>query len=50
MGGSSILNPVITLVSVVFAVSISLIVGELSSLYPAWKAARMSPTEAVRYE
>ena len=50
MGGSSTLTPVITLVSVVLAVSVSLIVGVLSSLYPAWKAARMSPIEAVRYE
>lgn len=50
MGGSSSLTPVITIVSVVLAVTVSLIVGVLSSLYPAWKAARMSPIEAVRYE
>lgn len=50
MGGSSNLTPVITIMSVVLAVSVSLIVGILSSLYPAWKAARMSPIEAVRYE
>jgi putative ABC transport system permease protein len=50
MGGSSNLSPVITLMSVVMAVTVSLIVGILSSLYPAWKAARMSPIEAVRYE
>jgi putative ABC transport system permease protein len=50
MGGSSNLAPVITITSVVLAVTVSLIVGVLSSLYPAWKAARMSPIEAVRYE
>lgn len=50
MGGSSRLYPVITIASVILAVSVSLIVGVLSSLYPAWKAARMSPIEAVRYE
>jgi putative ABC transport system permease protein len=50
MGGSSRLTPIITLTSVVLAVTVSLIVGVLSSLYPAWKAARMSPIEAVRYE
>jgi len=50
MGGSVNLAPVITIVSVVLAVMVSLIVGIFSSLYPAWKAARMSPIEAVRYE
>lgn len=50
MGGSSNLTPVITLTSVILAVAVSLIVGVFSSLYPAWKAARMSPIEAVRYE
>jgi putative ABC transport system permease protein len=50
MGDSSGLAPVITIMSVALAVSVSIIVGVLSSLYPAWKAARMSPIEAVRYE
>ena len=49
MGGSGLV-PVITIMSVVLAVTVSIIVGVLSSLYPAWKAARMSPIEAVRYE
>jgi putative ABC transport system permease protein len=49
-GGGFQLNPIITVTSVVLAVAVSLIVGVLSSLYPAWKAARMSPIEAVRYE
>jgi putative ABC transport system permease protein len=50
MGGSMNLTPIITITSVVLAVTVSLMVGVLSSLYPAWKAARMSPIEAVRYE
>jgi putative ABC transport system permease protein len=49
-GGSFQLVPIITITSVILAVGVSLIVGILSSLYPAWKAARMSPIEAVRYE
>ena len=30
--------------------AIAIIVGVLSGLYPAWKASKMSPAEAVRYE
>jgi putative ABC transport system permease protein len=44
------LTPVISSSSIFLGITVALIVGMLSSLYPARKAAKMSPIEAVRYE
>ena len=49
MGGIS-LNPVISPTYVGIAVGLSIVVTFLSSAYPAWKASKMNPVEALRYE
>ena len=44
------LVPIINTSTIIIAITVAILVGILSSLYPARKAAKMSPIEAVRYE
>jgi putative ABC transport system permease protein len=46
----AMLQPVFTLFSIFLGLAVAVFVGMISSFYPAWKAAKMSPIEAVRYE
>ena len=32
------------------ALAVALVLGSLGGLYPAWRATRMQPVEALRYE
>jgi len=51
IGGAGIpIEPVVTIITIILAIGVALFVGIISSLYPARKASKMSPIEAVRYE
>lgn len=50
MGSPMSITPIVTITSIGISLFVALIVGVISSLYPARKAAKMSPIEAVRYE
>jgi putative ABC transport system permease protein len=41
---------VVTVASIALAIGVSLAVGVLSGLYPALRASRVEPFQALRYE
>ncbi len=44
------LQPVYTLPVLLQAIAVALVLGSVGALYPVWRAANLSPIEALRYE
>ena len=49
-GGLLGVDPIISLDAIILAVSVSVVIGVVFGYYPARRAARMSPIEALRYQ
>lgn len=50
LGAGSILHPVYSIDIFIRAFGIALLVGIIGGLYPAYRASKLAPTEALRYE
>jgi len=49
-GGNNPISVTITPETMLLGFGVAVLFGALGSLYPAWKAARTNPAEAMRYE
>ena len=49
-GGNNLISVTITPETMLLGFGVAVLFGALGSLYPAWKAARTNPAEAMRYE
>jgi putative ABC transport system permease protein len=52
-GGILKASPIVVTITpqlILFGLGVAVLLGALGSLYPAWRAARIRPAEAMRYE
>ncbi len=47
MGASSVLYPSLTLADMLLANGVVIVLGILTSILPAWRAARLNPVQAI---
>lgn len=50
IGGISVIYPQLSINGILIALGIALVISIIFAIYPAWKASRMEPAEALRYE